>query len=140
MITLFLNCGMRLSELVGISLCDISDIERGINSLRKLFMEKPYEPGDSIVEQYFGFIISAIKKDYGKLLEGDAIEMISASTMICFISRMASTAGTSHSRRMAIRTVTAIPPKKPSQLFFGLTILNILCFPIAQPTKNAPTS
>ena len=61
---------------VGISLCDISDIERGINSLRKLFMEKPYEPGDSIVEQYFGFIISAIKKDYGKLLEGDAIEMI----------------------------------------------------------------
>ena len=61
---------------IGISLCDISDIERGIMSLRRLFDEDPYEPGDSIAEQYFGFIISAIKADYGRMLEGDRIEMI----------------------------------------------------------------
>ena len=61
---------------VGISLCDISDIERGITSLRRLFKESPYEPGDNIVEQYFGFIIGAIKEDYGKLLKGDTLEMI----------------------------------------------------------------
>ena len=61
---------------IGISLCDISDIERGIMSLRKLFGEAPYEPGDSIAEQYFGFIVAAIKEDYGRLLEGDRIEMI----------------------------------------------------------------
>lgn len=61
---------------IGISLCDISDIERGIMSLRELISEEPYVPGDSIAEQYFGFIISAIKEDYGSLLEGDRIEMI----------------------------------------------------------------
>ena len=60
---------------IGISLCDISDIERGIASLRRLFAEE-YTAGSSIVEQYFGFIILAIKEDYGKLLEGDRIEPI----------------------------------------------------------------
>ena len=60
----------------GISLCDISDIERGISSLRKLFSEEEYVAGPSIVEQYFGFIILAIKEDYGAILAGDRMENI----------------------------------------------------------------
>ena len=55
---------------VGISLCDISDIERGIVSLRKLFSEEQYVPGDSILEKYFEVIIGGIKYDYGELISG----------------------------------------------------------------------
>ena len=60
----------------GISLCDISDIERGMNSLRRLFKEGNYEPGDNIAEQYFALIVEAIKQDYGVLVTGDRIEFI----------------------------------------------------------------
>ena len=61
---------------IGISLCDISDIERGISSLRRLFSEEEYAAGPSVVEQYFGFIILAIKEDYGSILAGDRMENI----------------------------------------------------------------
>lgn len=61
---------------IGISLCDISDIERGITSLRKLFAEEKFEVGPSVVEQYFGFIIAAIKEDYGTILKSEKLENI----------------------------------------------------------------
>ncbi len=56
---------------VGISLCDISDIERGITSLRKLFSEEKYVPGNSILERYFDIIIGGIRYDYGDLISGN---------------------------------------------------------------------
>ena len=61
----------------GISLCDISDIERGVNSLRKLFNEGPFVPdSDDIVEQYFALVIEAIKQDYGVMVRGDRTDFI----------------------------------------------------------------
>lgn len=61
----------------GISLCDIADIERGINSLRKLFNEGPFEPDEgNIVEHYFALVIEAIKQDYGVLVTGEKTEFI----------------------------------------------------------------
>ena len=61
---------------IGISLCDIGDIERGISSLRRLFSGDKYVAGPNLVEQYFGFIIEAIKEDYGPMLAGDKLENI----------------------------------------------------------------
>lgn len=61
---------------IGISLCDIGDIERGINSLRRLFAEEEFVPGDSIFEKYFEVIIEGIKRDYGVLLSGERVEFI----------------------------------------------------------------
>lgn len=60
----------------GISLCDISDIERGIDSLRKLFSENTDLGGDSFAEYFFGMIAEGIRQDYGKLLRTDAVEFI----------------------------------------------------------------
>jgi len=60
----------------GISLCDINDMERGINSLRHLFTEGHYEAGNSLIEQYFALIIDSIKQDYGRLVTGDGVEFI----------------------------------------------------------------
>ena len=59
----------------GISLCDVADIERGINSLRRLF-KKEYVPGGSVAEQYFALIIETLKRDYGVLVTGDRTEFI----------------------------------------------------------------
>ena len=61
---------------IGISLCDIGDIERGINSLRRLFAEEEYEPGENLFEKYFSVIIDGIKKDYGVLVSGEKTEFI----------------------------------------------------------------
>ena len=61
---------------IGISLCDIGDIERGINSLRRLFAEEEYVPGDSIFEKYFAVIVDGIKTDYGVLVSGERTEFI----------------------------------------------------------------
>ena len=61
----------------GISLCDINDIERGIDSLRKIFNEKTSLEGvSSFAEVFFGFIAQSIRQDYGKLLKTDKIEFI----------------------------------------------------------------
>lgn len=56
---------------IGISLCDIGDIERGISSLRRLFAEEEYVAGNSLFEKYFAVIIDGIKKDYGVLVSGE---------------------------------------------------------------------
>lgn len=60
----------------GISLCDISDIERGIDSLRELFKEKKDLGGSSFAEKFFGMIAESIRQDYGPLLKNDDIEFI----------------------------------------------------------------
>lgn len=60
----------------GISLCDISDIERGINSMRELFHEKRNLGGDSFAEKFFGMTAEGIRLDYGKLITGEEIEFI----------------------------------------------------------------
>ncbi len=60
----------------GISLCDISDIERGINSLRILFSEGADFSGNSFAEKFFGMIAEGIRQDYGKLITTDRIEFM----------------------------------------------------------------
>ena len=61
---------------IGISLCDITDIERGIVKLREIFAEEYPVTGDTFVEKYFNIIASGIKEDYGPLLSGDEISFI----------------------------------------------------------------
>ncbi len=60
----------------GISLCDISDIERGIDSLREIFREERNFGGDSFAEKFFGMIAESIRQDYGTLIKNDEIEFI----------------------------------------------------------------
>ena len=60
----------------GISLCDISDIERGIDSLRELFREKKDLGGTSFAEKFFGMIAESIRQDYGPLIRNDDVEFI----------------------------------------------------------------
>ena len=59
---------------IGISLCDISDIERGIDTLRGLFREKRNLGGSAFAEKFFGMIAEGIRQDYGPLLRTDDIE------------------------------------------------------------------
>ena len=61
---------------IGISLCDITDIERGINSLKAFFADEHMIEGESFAEKYFNVIAGGIKQDYGPLLTGDKIEFI----------------------------------------------------------------
>ena len=60
----------------GISLCDISDIMRGIESLRTEFKNIKDLKGESFVEKYFVTIAQAIRQDYGSLVEQDDISFI----------------------------------------------------------------
>ena len=60
----------------GISLCDVSDILRGIKSLRDLLKDVKDFKGDTFVERYFGMIANGIKQDYGSLVESDDIIFI----------------------------------------------------------------
>ena len=60
----------------GISLCDISDIERGIARLKEIFSENNAITGDSFAEKYFNIIAQGIRQDYGSLLCGEKIEFI----------------------------------------------------------------
>lgn len=61
---------------VGISLCDIGDIERGIKSLRLTLMDKNAFFGNTQIEQLFAVLEEGIRLDYGRLLETDRIEFI----------------------------------------------------------------
>ena len=56
---------------VGLSMCNMSEVEKGILRLRELF--KRNEPWTSLSydEALFNVIAESIKKDYGVLLEGD---------------------------------------------------------------------
>lgn len=55
----------------GISLCDITDIERGIRSLRSVIRNDLPIGGESVIEQYFELVMGSIRQDYGALLESD---------------------------------------------------------------------
>ena len=62
---------------VGLSLCNIKEMEEGIITLRELFREAEQKPAP---EDYFGklFMVLAegVRRDYGKLMEGDDIQFI----------------------------------------------------------------
>jgi hypothetical protein len=60
----------------GISLCDITDIERGIARLKEIFNEEDQITGDSFTEKFFNIIVQGIRQDYGPLLSKDEIEFI----------------------------------------------------------------
>lgn len=60
----------------GVSLCDITDIERGITRLKELSYDDHYISGDSFVEKFFNIIAHWIRHDYGPLLSGDSIDFI----------------------------------------------------------------
>ena len=61
---------------IGISLCDISDIERGIERLRRLFKEEKDFEANSFVEKFFNLIIIGLLEDYGRLLETEEPDFI----------------------------------------------------------------
>lgn len=62
---------------IGISLCDISDIERGIASLRNLLKtNREISSATTFTEYFFTYIGQAIIDDYGRLLETEEIEFI----------------------------------------------------------------
>ena len=60
----------------GISLCDISDIMRGIKSLRDLLKDVKEFKGNTFVERFFEMIAHGIKQDYGSLVASDDIVFI----------------------------------------------------------------
>lgn len=60
----------------GISLCDISDIERGIQSLRSVIRNDLPIGGKTVIEQYFEVVVDSIRRDYGSLLEADQLSFI----------------------------------------------------------------
>lgn len=60
----------------GISLCDINDIERGIRSFRDLLHSEDQIDGDTPMEQLFGALLDATRKDYGSLLKKRTTEFI----------------------------------------------------------------
>ena len=60
----------------GISLCDISDLERGLKSMRSVVRNDLPIGGSTMVEEFFELAIESIRRDYGSLLEGDKIPFI----------------------------------------------------------------
>ena len=60
----------------GISLCDITDIERGVKSLRSVIKNDLPIVGETITEQYFEIAMESIRADYGPLLLQDTISFI----------------------------------------------------------------
>ena len=64
---------MRLVD-EGVSLCNISDLERGVNLLREVFATTPEEGLNELESNVIGVIQEGIRKDYGALLEGDKLD------------------------------------------------------------------
>lgn len=60
----------------GISLCNISEIENGINKLRALFSDDLAFGDSDYYSRLFTIISEGVKRDYGPLLEGDSIDFI----------------------------------------------------------------
>ncbi len=56
---------------VGLSLCNVPEMEKGILSLRKLFNDKKFWEKIKSVAPIYTAIADCIKEDYGTLLEGD---------------------------------------------------------------------
>lgn len=60
----------------GISLCNIAEIETGIDKLRTLFSDNLAFGDDDYYSRLFTIISEGVKRDYGPLLEGDSTEFI----------------------------------------------------------------
>ena len=60
----------------GISLCNITEIENGINKLRTLFSDDLAFGDSDYYSRLFTIISEGVKRDYGPLLEGDSIDFI----------------------------------------------------------------
>ena len=60
----------------GISLCNITEIENGINKLRALFSDDLAFGDSDYYSRLFTIISEGVKRDYGPLLEGDSIDFI----------------------------------------------------------------
>lgn len=65
---------------VGLSMCNISEVERGILSLRELFRSEEFWRESGYYGMLFTLIAESIREDYGALLEGEGeinfIEMV----------------------------------------------------------------
>lgn len=60
----------------GISLCNIREIESGIERLRELFSSMDEGLGDDYHSRLFSLLVDGIRQDYGALLEGESIDFI----------------------------------------------------------------
>lgn len=60
----------------GISLCDISDIERGIRSLRDIIKSDVEFEGNTPIEEALVILLEGVRRDYGRLLETDDLDFI----------------------------------------------------------------
>ena len=60
----------------GISLCQIGDLEYGINVLKRVFSETPVDDLPEMESNIFTIIEEMIRADYGALLEGDDIDSL----------------------------------------------------------------
>lgn len=69
-----LNAMRRVDE--GISLCNTSDLETGINYLRYLFQNTPKEELPEVESNIFRILEDSIRRDYGTLLEGDSLDAL----------------------------------------------------------------
>ncbi len=61
---------------VGISLCDIAQMEQGMERLRGLLDTADTMLGKDYYSRLFSLLIEGIRADYGKLLEGESISFI----------------------------------------------------------------
>ena len=62
---------------IGLSLCDIKDMESGIDKLRRLFRESDSMPEpEDYFSKLFMVLADGIRKDYGPLMEKEQIEFI----------------------------------------------------------------
>lgn len=71
-IELLLYAMRRVDE--GISLCNISDLEFGINLLKDVFRNTPREELPDVESNIFRILEETIRMDYGPLLEGDELD------------------------------------------------------------------
>ena len=60
----------------GISMCNTSDLETGINCLKYVFQNTPKEELKEVESNIFRILEDTIKPDYGKLLEGDSLDPV----------------------------------------------------------------
>lgn len=60
----------------GLSLCKISEMERGIKDLRNLFRDSPEENPDNYYSKIFLALTGGVMRDYGPLMEGDKTNFI----------------------------------------------------------------
>ncbi len=71
-VELLLYAMRRVDE--GISLCNVSDLEFGINLLKEVFQSTPKEELAEVESNIFRILEDTIRLDYGTLLEGEKLD------------------------------------------------------------------